>query len=692
MLNLLKIHSVGKRIAVTFALIMPIVVYQLGKDAYELVQRYRDARTVAQQNTAANNLIAGVYEILMERLATNNALQAEPPAGPTELKEIDTRRTAAVRKIASAYDELNAQDFPNKAALLGELKSAIDKANGYRSKADAALKKDKGERDVDTLKNLFVALSELSATSQKVWSATLASTASLDPELGRLANIRLIAWNLRDIAGFERSHVAQSIAAKSPIPSDKLSAIGEVRTQLALLRKMLAVNLKTSDHPSVTKGVKLAEEGYYGKFQPLADQMRKLSSEGAPYPMSLQQWVDTTTPQLFTLLEIMYGAGEASEAHTASLESAAVRGMFLNIGLLLLGLGVGAAAIWMAVRSIARPLADLVGVIGRLGVQGEGVRVPHTDRQDEIGHMARALLQFRDAAGEKARLASETAQQRDQTEAERRQNAAAQAKAAEEQAAVMRSLAEGLGKLTEGDLTFRLGDGFTEAYLQIRDDFNATIAQLQDTIRAIALSTREVASTAGGDLDQHDRPVPAHRGAGREPGADLGLDGGDLRDREEERRERPAGQSVRHRHPRGRRPRRRRGGAGGDRDGADRGVLAQDLRHHRRDRRDRAADQPAGAQRGGGGGARRRGGPRLRGGGLGSAQPGAALVAGGQGHQGPDHQQLGAGAGGRANWSTGPAPRSPRSWTRSSGWRRSCPRSPPPAPSRRPGSIRSTSR
>ena len=32
---------------------------------------------IDRQNAAANNLIAGVYEILMERLATNNALQAE---------------------------------------------------------------------------------------------------------------------------------------------------------------------------------------------------------------------------------------------------------------------------------------------------------------------------------------------------------------------------------------------------------------------------------------------------------------------------------------------------------------------------------------------------------------------------------------------------------------------------------------
>jgi methyl-accepting chemotaxis protein len=495
MLNRFKMHSVGTRIAMTFALIMPIVVYQLGKDAYESVARYREARVVVEQNTAANNLIAGVYEILMERLATNNALQAAQPAGASELKEIETRRTAAVKKISAAYDDLNGQDFPNKTALLGELKAAVDKANGYRAKADAAVKQAKPDRDADTVKNLFIALSELSTTSQKVWSAMLAHTASLDPELGRLANIRLIAWNLRDIAGFERSHIAQSIAAKSAIPADKLSAIAEVRSQLALLRKMLTVNLKSNDHPSVTKGLKLAEEGYYGKFQPLAEQMRKVSAEGAAYPMSVQQWVDTTTPQLFTLLEIMYGAGEASEAHTASLESAAARGMFFNVGLLLLGLGIGAGAIWMAVRSIARPLQDLAGVVGRLGVQGEEVAIPHTDRDDEIGRMARALVEFRNKAGETARLEAETAEHRSRGEEERRRNAEAQARAAEEQAAVMRSLAEGLGMLSEGDLTYRLDD-VTETYKQIKDDFNTAIGRLQETINSIATATREVAGTA----------------------------------------------------------------------------------------------------------------------------------------------------------------------------------------------------
>ncbi len=65
-------------------------------------------------------------------------------------------------------------------------------------------------------------------------------------------------------------------------------------------------------------------------------------------------------------------------------------------------------------------------------------------------------------------------------------------------------------------------------------------------------------------------------------------------------------------------------------------LLAQDLQHYRRDRRDRAADQPVGAQRRGGGSPCRGGWARLCRGGVRSANLGAAVVAGGQGHQGPD--------------------------------------------------------
>jgi methyl-accepting chemotaxis protein len=140
--------------------------------------------------------------------------------------------------------------------------------------------------------------------------------------------------------------------------------------------------------------------------------MRKVSAEGAAYPMSLPQWVDTTTPLLFTLLDIMYGAGEASEAHTKQLEKSALVTLIMHGVLLLLGLGAAFVAVWMTIRNVARPLGHLSAVVDKLGAADEDVAVPYTDRSDEIGHMASALKEFREnfLAMERLRREQATAQ------------------------------------------------------------------------------------------------------------------------------------------------------------------------------------------------------------------------------------------------------------------------------------------
>ena len=86
--------------------------------------------------------------------------------------------------------------------------------------------------------------------------------------------------------------------------------------------------------------------------------------------------------------------------------------------------------------------------------------------------------------------------------------------------------------------------------------------------------------------------------------------------------------------------------------GAINASSQQDRRHHRRHRRHRLPDQHPGAERGGGSGARRRAGPRLRGGGRRSAQPGAALGRRRQGNQGPDRRLGRARSRRAASWST----------------------------------------
>ncbi len=160
-------------------------------------------------------------------------------------------------------------------------------------------------------------------------------------------------------------------------------------------------------------------------------------------------------------------------------------------------LALGLFLAWFIGRGISKPVVSLTSSMESLANGNLESEVSGVDRADELGQMAKAVLVFRDAGLEKVRLEAQAAEQRREAEEERRRNAEAQAKTAEEQARVVQNLAQGLKSLSEGDLTFRLTDGFTETYLQIRDDFNTAMTQLQETITAIAISAREVAGASG---------------------------------------------------------------------------------------------------------------------------------------------------------------------------------------------------
>jgi methyl-accepting chemotaxis protein len=156
---------------------------------------------------------------------------------------------------------------------------------------------------------------------------------------------------------------------------------------------------------------------------------------------------------------------------------------------------------------LVRRLTTLGEIMRRVSHGETDVAVPAFKDRDEIGQMAKAVLVFRDAAAERRRLEAEAEEQRRLGQEERARHAQAQAKVVEERAAeqakiaaeqarVVELLAEGLNKLVGGDLTFRLSGDVTAAYVQIKDDFNSAFAQLQDTIKAIAMAAHEVIDAA----------------------------------------------------------------------------------------------------------------------------------------------------------------------------------------------------
>ncbi|MET3825184.1 CHASE3 domain sensor protein [Sphingomonas sp. PvP055] len=100
---------------------------------------------------------------------------------------------------------------------------------------------------------------------------------------------------------------------------------------------------------------------------------------------------------------------------------------------------------WSLARAIVRPLVGMTGTMTRLADGDTNVAVAGTERADEVGEMAKALLVFRENARAK-QIAD-----------------AAAAKAVEEQAFVTNMISENLDRVATGDLAVEIKAGFPPA-------------------------------------------------------------------------------------------------------------------------------------------------------------------------------------------------------------------------------------
>ncbi|HQR89169.1 MAG: chemotaxis protein [Caulobacter sp. 12-67-6] len=164
---------------------------------------------------------------------------------------------------------------------------------------------------------------------------------------------------------------------------------------------------------------------------------------------------------------------------------------------ILITVGIAIAGGLLLSGGIATPVAAMTAAMRRLASGDNTVEVPASGRKDEIGQMAAAVTHFKEAAIAKERLESESASQRSLTERERAEREADKAADAEADATTFGALAEALDRLASGDLTHRISVDFAPKAQQLKTDFNAAAARLQDAMKSISVTTEGV--SAGSD-------------------------------------------------------------------------------------------------------------------------------------------------------------------------------------------------
>jgi methyl-accepting chemotaxis protein len=222
-------------------------------------------------------------------------------------------------------------------------------------------------------------------------------------------------------------------------------------------------------------------------------------------------------------------AGDAVEAE-ASAYGGRMRVLIPLTLLVLLGISV-AAAIAFSRRAIVKPLIDLGAVMDRLIAGDTAVEVPHAQRRDEIGAMARsvsvlretsekvAILQQQEQAAAAARLARAQSMEAVVSDVGEVVAAAAagdfsarlQIDQADEQMqklvagineinAVVDSatseFARALSAVAGGDLTVRVDAAYRGKFAELKGAINDTVERLSSTVKTIQVTSADVGLAA----------------------------------------------------------------------------------------------------------------------------------------------------------------------------------------------------
>jgi methyl-accepting chemotaxis protein len=478
----MRVIDVSIRHRLWALVLLPLVI--LSYFAYLQIDRnwsgYAGMNRLIEDCAAIRLLGDTIHALQVERGATAGFLGSKGLANRDVVDKARQAANAELAHLATIADKIKTADD-------GKLASSISGHLG----------------NLATTRQSIDALTLPGKESFKFYSELIGNLISVSGELsaGQDApgiSAQLLAYQglleAKEIAGRERGMANGFITSGKFDPTSYMTFVEMSGAQSALIRTFLA------QQPEAQR---LSDEQQLGgpSAQAVATFRLAMLKDGVATnlkPLDAKAWFAAASERIGllkticdqTLGEIANRAGTLAETSLTALLLTACLSVGGTIGTLIFS---GSLA-----HTVVRPLLMLVGALEELAAGSADVHIIHSEGRDEIGAMGRAVKGCIDMCNNKARTEREQEEEasrrkmaeRDATERERA------ARAAETETAIS-ALGSGLGAMAAGDLEFRIATPFAPTFETLRQNFNASMDQVHETIQSITMRSGAIHAGTG---------------------------------------------------------------------------------------------------------------------------------------------------------------------------------------------------
>jgi methyl-accepting chemotaxis protein len=306
----------------------------------------------------------------------------------------------------------------------------------------------------------------LAAVSKRITAAHLNIYELLTQEATTPGSVAAESHKVQDLLTEVDSIKAELNTLKSQVPPEQqatfkrvIKELGDYRAGLDVVGSMLTVDFKTAA----------------AFVQPFEAQYKAMT---------------TGLETAITGVQTAANKRAADSAAEAKMTGEIVMGASLLTLLAVVGLSL------VNILGVRRGINDIARATETLAAGDHNIDTDRLKRKDELGAIVRGLAVFKENQQRLAAMRQEQEELQAREAALREQAERERAKTQEEQAAVVSALADGLSRLSHGDLEHRVEQPFSPEYEQLRADFNAAVEKLQQAMQVIASNAAQIGASA----------------------------------------------------------------------------------------------------------------------------------------------------------------------------------------------------
>ncbi len=400
--------SLGTRITAAVAVLGICLAALLGIDAVSAWRQVSEAQRQLRLNAVSAELIRAAGALAAERGLVNGML-ADPAKAPADA------RAAVLQQREAADAALSSPLAAGLAEDTDQVTRARSALNDLRGKVDRAFA---GTPDAGPPALAWF------ATATDAIDAVVALRRAVDAAGGqespvvRLAALRDRLAEMSEFAGRQRGMVNGLISAGAKASPAQVSAIGAMSGRIDGAWARVSPRLQGASHAVLT-AVHAAQDAWFKDFGPTRDAVLLAAAQGAPWPLSANDWFARATTAINALIAAQAQAGEDVEAALARERSHLNNILLGTAALLAMAAAVGGVILWYVRRGVAGPLQRAITAVDLLAAGNLDVEIPAHRAHDEIGRLLLAMAHFRDTARHARALATEQAKLRAEADSAR---------------------------------------------------------------------------------------------------------------------------------------------------------------------------------------------------------------------------------------------------------------------------------